>query len=423
MNVAVPARCGQTVLRRLEADDANVAALVDLYAGAYTVMEMTDAEKRERYETRMRAAIAQNDGVTIAAYRDGALAGVMKWYDYTMRLRTRNVFAGGLGAVAVALDARRRGVAGDLVRAFVEAYRAAGATIALLHPFRHDFYRRFGFGHGTKMNRYRIPPSELPDDAGALRVRQMGPDEAERLAACYERVRARTNGLIVTEAWEFREQLENRALRIFAYVAADGEVRGFLTTRPMLGKANNANANELRVFEPIAETPAAMRGLLGFLRGLADQFAYVILETQDDAFHIVPRDPRDESGRILHPPAYHETNAQGAGVMYRVLDVPRALEALAGGGARPTVWASLRVLDALIPENAEAFDVALSGDGAVDGVTASLDVADFSSLVVGALRFRTLFHYGLANVSAPEAVPALDRLFAADAPPLCTTHF
>ena len=151
----------------------------------------------------------------------------MRWYDYTMNLRGSDVFAGGLGAVAVAFDARRRGVGADLVKGFIAGYRARGATIALLHPFRHDFYRRLGFGYGTKMNRYRFSPRGLPAGGRSDRVPRRAWTAQRRIAGCYERVRARTNGLIVTEAEEFSERLEDVSLRVFAYSDDGGAIRGY----------------------------------------------------------------------------------------------------------------------------------------------------------------------------------------------------
>jgi predicted acetyltransferase len=421
---AIPARVGATVLRQIHANDQAISALPDLYAGAYTVMDLGDREKRERFEKRLRERLDEPGRAIIGASRDGRLVGAMAWYDFTMRLRATDVFAGGLGAVAVALDARRRGVGHDLVRAFVTAYRKRGATLALLHPFRHDFYRRLGFGHGTKLNRYRLPPLELPEGGASRRVRQVDATAADAVAACYERVRLQTNGLIASSVDSMRRQLDDKG-RAFAYFDEAGTIRGYMLTLPFVGAAQNSNANELRVLEPIAEYPAVLAALLTFLRDLGDQFRYVILETQRDAFHIVPKDPRDESGRVLGPPAYHETNAQGAGVMYRVLDVPRALEALAAGGTSSgrSVWASLAVTDALLSENSEAFDLAIEDDGSSDAVSLALDVAEFSSLVVGAVRLRSLYEYGLATVSSPSAVSRLDRLFAVEQPPLCTTSF
>lgn len=424
MDFAIPERVGTTELRRIGPGDEANAAIVGLYADAYTVMDLSDRDKRVRYEARLSETADEPGTVRIAGFREGRLAGVMRWYDYTMNLRGSDVLAGGLGAVAVAFDARRRGVGADLVKGFIAGYRARGATIAVLHPFRHDFYRRLGFGYGTKMNRYRFSPRELPAGGRSDRVRRVGVEAADGIAACYERVRARTNGLIITEAQEFKVRLEDVSLRVFAYHDG-GTIRGYMQTRPFIGEANNANWNELRVFELIAESPEAFRALTAFLRDLADQFRAIVLETQDDTWNVILGDPRDSSGRIVHPPAYHETNSQGSGVMYRVLDVPRTLEAISRN-APPSPgsnWASLRVVDPLIPENAEAFDLSLPDGGPSGAVALQVDIADFSSLAVGSLRLRSLYDYGMVTVSNPDAVPALDRLFAPDRAPLCTTRF
>ena len=52
-----------------------------------------------------------------------------------------------------------------------------------------------------------------------------------------------------------------------------------------------------------------------------------------------------------------------------------------------------------------------------------LDVADFSSLVLGAVGFKTLHAYGLAKLSDPEALDQVDRLFHTEARPRCVTAF
>jgi predicted acetyltransferase len=417
---AVPAHAGTTELRTVAPDDAVMADIAGLLVDAYTVIPGDTREKREHYVRRLRERTAEPGMVRIAAYRDGALAGTMAWYDFTMRLRTRDVFAGGLGAVAVAFEARRRGIARELVRAFVEAYAARGAAMALLHPFRHDFYRSKGFGYGTKMNRYRFAPEALPSGGRADRVRVARGGEEAALAACYERVRAVTNGLIATTAEEFRERLDDLGQRVFVYSDDGGTVRGYAFARPVFDEARNAP--ELRVYEPICEEPAALAALLAFFRGLGDQFRTIVIVTQDETLYFVTSDPRSGAAPPLHPPAYHETNAQGAGVMYRALDIPATLAAAgiaryAGQGARVTVT----VADAILGERALPFEAAVPG---VERDTAlALDVADFSSLVVGSVRLRALHAYGLAHVSDPAAVAALDAAFAAVLAPRCTTGF
>ncbi|MCP4519523.1 MAG: GNAT family N-acetyltransferase, partial [Delftia sp.] len=52
-----------------------------------------------------------------------------------------------------------------------------------------------------------------------------------------------------------------------------------------------------------------------------------------------------------------------------------------------------------------------------------MDVADFSSLLVGAVNFRSLHRYGLAEISNLEYVGVLDKIFAVQDKPVCMTAF
>lgn len=53
----------------------------------------------------------------------------------------------------------------------------------------------------------------------------------------------------------------------------------------------------------------------------------------------------------------------------------------------------------------------------------AIDISDFSSLAMGAVRFHSLYAYGLTEVSNPACVEALGRLFAVPQKPRCTAAF
>ena len=48
---------------------------------------------------------------------------------------------------------------------------------------------------------------------------------------------------------------------------------------------------------------------------------------------------------------------------------------------------------------------------------------EFSSMLAGAVPFRKLYSYGLAELSDPADVDAVDRLFAVRDKPICLAHF
>jgi predicted acetyltransferase len=127
---------------------------------------------------------------------------------------------------------------------------------------------------------------------------------------------------------------------------------------------------------------------------------------------------------------WHEVNTQGSGIMYRILDVPTVFAVLADhdfGGQ--TCRLRIALTDTFLPENGGEYVVqftdgrAVLVDDAEAGATISLDVSDFSSLITGAIGFKRLHQYGLAELSDLAFLETVDRLFSTDQPPLCMTHF
>ncbi len=62
-------------------------------------------------------------------------------------------------------------------------------------------------------------------------------------------------------------------------------------------------------------------------------------------------------------------------------------------------------------------------DGGAADVELSMDISDFSSLVVGAVEFGRLHAYSRATISEEAYVPLVNKLFRAGKPPWCLTHF
>ncbi len=116
--------------------------------------------------------------------------------------------------------------------------------------------------------------------------------------------------------------------------------------------------------------------------------------------------------------------------MYRVIDVPALFNRLPDHNFNgQDLRLQLSISDSFIPENdGETFihfdqgkaQVIDSGDS---DVSITLDVAEFSSLIVGSVRFKELYKYGLAEMSNIEFLDVVDRLFRTDTKPFCLTRF
>lgn len=415
-------------LARSGEDPATVAALARLMADAYPIMGITTAGALADYVQRLAELMRDDDPVWVIAERDGVLAGAMRLYDYQMNVRGRDALTGGVGSVAVARTHKRQGIARALIAWYLDHYRARNAPFAALHPFRLDFYRALGFGYGTPGHRYRFAPETLRAGGARGTVRTLGEGDLDALLDCYERVRATTNGLIAKHRAVTERALADAALR---YVAVEdaGTMRGFMQTSVNVPDSSESrNRDELLVRDLAYEDETYLAALLGYLRGQRDQFARVVVESQDAAFYLVSSDPRDGSDYAVAPPATHRVTQSGLGVMYRIVDVERALAHVPG----LTAPFALRLVvdDPFYTATAGAWTFqfgprhsARRDDTAVPDATLTIGIHDLASVVLGSLRVRDVVRHRLATVEPARATNLVDAAFRADQPPYCTTRF
>jgi predicted acetyltransferase len=333
---------------------------------------------------------------------------------------------GGVGQVAVSLEHRREHIAKELMLFYLRHYRERGTPLAVLYPFRPDFYRQMGFGYGTKMSRYRLDPAALPQGRGKNNVRRLTGGDREALLACYTRYARRTHGMIDRTERELDQLFGDEERRVVGY-EKDGRLEGYLVFT--FERDGSFLVNDLYVREFLYETREALAGLLAYLRSQNDQVRRIILQTQDSSFHHLLDDPRNGSDELVSP-VYHATNLQGVGLMYRVIDVRRMFHLLAErdfGGH--TCGLELTVKDTFLPENAGATRLAFDEgqmrvlkDGPYD-MAVTMDIASFSALLAGTVTFERLHTYSLAEISNPAYVDTVSRVFAVEQKPVCITSF
>jgi predicted acetyltransferase len=139
------------------------APFVDIVARAFPSWEILTAEDKENTRQHLLKTLEGEPTVHYyGVFRQGQLAGGMRLHDFRMNLRGARIRAGGVGLVAVHLLHKKEHVAREMVEFFLRNCRERGMPLALLYPFRPDFYRQMGFGYGTKLNRYRFSPAGLP---------------------------------------------------------------------------------------------------------------------------------------------------------------------------------------------------------------------------------------------------------------------
>lgn len=399
-----------------------------LSANAYPGINFFSPEAQERSVQRMLDA-AKDPIIQYYGVWDGPeLLGGMRFFDFTMQMLSVPLLIGGVGGVAVSLTRKKEKVARDMILHFLRHYREKGAALTALYPFRPDFYRRMGFGYGAKMNQYRLKPDSLPAGGSKRHITFLARTDVDALNDCYNRVMAKTHGLMAKHAYRLETTFGHPGVKIVGY-KKDGRIHGYLVFTFEKKGSDTFLQNDLIVREFVYENRDVLAELLTFLRTQADQIDRIAFNTQDDTFHFLLTDPRHESGRLL-PTVWHESNAQGIGVMYRVIDVAALFTQLAAHNFKGvSCRLKLTVADSFLPENGGSTIVWFE-NGRAQRQPASanydieirLDIADFSSLIMGAVNFERLYVYRLAEISDAARVPLINQLFAAPRP-VCMTNF
>ena len=404
------------------------AALARLFADAYPIMRLTSPEALADYAERLRLGAAPGTS-NVVAERDGAVVGAMRLYDYQMNVHGRDALAGGVGSVAVGLAHKRQGIARALIAWYLEHYRRRGAAFAILHPFRLDFYRALGFGYGTPVHRFRFAPSVLRNGAARGTVRLLGPSDYDVFCACYERVRAATHGLIARHRAPTERALADAELRYVA-VEHDGAVHGFMQTSVINAPDDRLrNRDELLVRDLAYEDETYLAALLGYLRSQRDQFARIVIESQDPALYLAASDPRDGSDEAVAPPATHRVATTGLGMMYRILDVEAAFAHLPPASRSFTL--TVVADDPFVPAIGGTRTFRFGPGGAPQSIAASgvpdatltIGIADLASVVMGSLRLDDVVRLGLANLGPRTQLGLVDGAFRAPRPPQSMTRF
>jgi len=400
---------------------------INIVTNAYPGMKIvTDEEKRKLRKRLIKIEKEDPVTTTYGLYRRGELLGGAKFYDFTMTLFSTKTMVGGIGLVAVDLAHKKEKVAKELMSYFLRHYKKKGACLTALYPFRPDFYKKMGFGYGTKMNHHRIKPSSFPAGGARGHIGFLTKKDRRALKDCYNRYADRTHGMMRKCKFEIL-RFDRPNVKVVGYRKGN-RILGYIAFEFKPYKKDNFISNDLEIIEFIYENRAVLLELATFLLTQADQVNHILYNSQVDNFHYLLSDPR-HAHENLQNPLSHETNMQGLGIMYRIIDTNGIFRILKNHNfGSQNCKLRLTISDSFFKENEGSY-LSHFTDGkarlkkAADyEVEIRLDVSDFSSLLLGVVDFKSLYNYGVAEISSVKYIDTVDRVFFAEQKPVCTTQ-
>jgi len=374
--------------RRYRAEDLGMLAHVAALAFGGSVADW------ERYYVQSpRVGLDQ----VYALEEDGEVRATAAVLPLEVFVDTETAPMGGVAAVATHPAYRRRGYAGELMRATLRGMRERGVHLSMLWPFAHDFYRAYGWELAGEAVVYTLKPTDLTASPEQRRIRAYTEADLPWVIGLLEKVAAEHSCCVRRGEERWREVLAREDWWAAVYEVEE-HIEGYILYRMSDWREDRTPHRTLAVQEFVWRTAEAREALISFLAA------------QDPlVFEIQHRTPR---GEPLHP--YLRSSYVKAEIepefMLRLVDVGGALKLLNRALGEHLV---LEVSDDVVEENAGFYTV---GDGeVVRGAEAeesvALDVRQLAQLYAGYLPARQLARHGLVEPRSPEALELLEALF------------
>jgi predicted acetyltransferase len=345
--------------------------------------------------------LLRDDCIGYVAEVDGEIVAATTVIDMTATKHGTALRCAGLAAVAVVPEKRKAGVGTRMMSQILRLLKEEGFVIASLYPFRASFYRKFGYEFCGTRYLLNVPSQRLPAVAADLTPRLLPYENRSEIYDCYRQFCSRYAGmnLRLTEDQWWRVLGGDTPLKI--YVVGD-PIEGYIVLRLNSDFWNNQSVKEL-----VFNTGRAYQSLISFFSSLAiNKNAMEWREPGDSPFMSSYVDQGT-------------TTTQEHNIMFRILDVPKALQCVKSSGKGQFNFA---ITDPGLPENDGPWELCFEPSGV--SISRSED-ADFT-LTIGQLTQAFLGEPSLQALKdnfQVAAVPDQALRFFEPQPVYCTDFF
>ncbi|KHE71701.1 enhanced intracellular survival protein Eis [Halobacillus sp. BBL2006] len=400
-------------------------AFTELSGRCYPGMKLDSKEAKERYQQHREKMNEEESVRHIGLFEKERMVGGYIEYDHLVNMYQTKIPASGIGTVAVDLPNKKQGHAKAIIRKFIEDAKARQRPLVQLYPFQPSFYKKMGFGLGPPIYTYKFHPSQLPAFPSSESVIILDAQDKEEVRACYHQWADHTHGSCSKEIYEFKF-LDLEDYHAVGY-KNNGKIEGYIVYQFKQRTGDHFLKNDLHITDFITTSQKAYQSLIHYLHIQKDQVRSIKLPTFNEQFSFLLEDPSHEDEELIFR-IYHKTSEQGHGLMYRIVDVPLFLKSLEKHSfGKETLKVRWNISDTLMNKEHEYVWQFTEGAPSLTEEKADIDIhigiADFSSLMMGAISLESLILGGLARVKETEHLDQALRLFEHSTKPECWSFF
>ena len=382
----------------------------ELHDGYYP----NDKQRRVEWFNLLATTLPEFD--YYGAYRNGKMVGGMALSDCKLNLRSQIIKLASVGMLRTDMLHKKEKICKDMMEYFNETSRQRGINMLTLSPFRPDFYKKMGFGYGSSLYQYQISPLNFPNTGSKECLSYLDNSDRKEYNESYNMVFELNHGMINSEMKEtwFLNGLEEDGKRTLVYKENE-KIRGGLIYASW-------NDREMVIVDMFYEEVKVLYAFCAFIHSQSDEFDRISFSTPDEHFYYLLSDP--SNGK-----AENEYCTNVVKNMFRVINVPGLFNELSDVNFHnQNAVLEIHVNDTFCPPN-NGITVVKFVDGKVavcefdtidskNHTKIKIDIADFSSLIMGAISATMLYRLGLLGIESTADLDLLDRIFTIGQKPL-----
>ena len=343
-------------------------------------------------------------------------------------MRNIKVQTTGLGLVAVSLLHRKQGIAKKMMKYFIEQNEKAGINILILYPFDLSFYKKMGFGYGTKQRMYKLLPQSFPPYP-VKNLSFMKKEDSSAMLLSFQKFALKTNGMIFRREGSYDHTIDSIQNKVIVYKEGS-QIEGYLIFHYKKEKPDYEYDSNLIVTELVYHKKEALQSIIGFLHNQKDQAIRIHINTQDEFLFYLFDNPLNGEKNTFKTDQL-ESYVSSLSMIYRITNISRLFTEFKDVQfGKESFKVKLTISDSLYPVN-DGSTIIRFQNGYPDVCSPasdydceiSMNIADFSSLFAGAVTLRKLILFGLATISETSYIDIADRALSYFEKPQCFTGF
>lgn len=421
------------LIRRLTKDD--MPAYTDIYLNAYPSGKNVSKECYDKYFNRNLQSLLEYDHVNFfGLFENEILISIMKLIDFDINLFGEMNKATGLMSLAVHPLHKKKGIARDMVKFFEDYTVSSGGVVAMLLPFRVDYYRKMGYGYGTKLDEYKIPTHYLPSSNDISNLRLIKKDDISSVLKCHASFVENYHGALNKFEEEIRDMKDDDETRRIGYYEQE-ELKGYAAFSFERDSEVNYTLNTMQVSELVYADGEVLKKLIAGLRMQADLAQNIVLRTGEADFYHLLEGLEDTSGNYINY-GFLQTNISAMGNMYKITDIQSFVEktnyrrfpaddikiGFKVYDEFKEDWLNFSIVfNTLEDKTNSKWQYVMDIENLDVMITTKL--SDFSSLLMGSADAASLVRLGVITLSDKSQADRLDRLLHYNQRPFTNTDY